>query len=44
MRRFSLAIVLLCCVCQAFGFDKAREFDFGFVASRLADPDGNMRL
>lgn len=44
MKRFCLILFLLSCACPAFGSDKPREFDFGFIASRLADPDGNMRL
>ena len=35
---------LLSCACPALGSDKPREFDWGFIASRLEDPAGNMRL
>ena len=44
MKRFCLAFILMSCGCPVLGSDKPREFDFGFIASRLEDPDGNMRL
>ena len=44
MKRLCLVLFLFACAGSAMGSDKPREFDFGFIASRLEDPDGNMRL
>jgi hypothetical protein len=38
------SFLFMSCACPVLGSDKPREFDFGFIASRLEDPDGNMRL
>ena len=44
MKRLCLVLCLLTCACPASGSVKPQEFDFGFITSRLEDPDGNMRL